>query len=69
MPNSHPDVFETISQSYYELTTAERKAADYVMKNRDKTQYLSIGELAEESGVAEAPAWHGRCCADKCGEN
>ena len=54
MPNSHPDVFETISQSYYELTTAERKAADYVMKNRDKTQYLSIGELAEESGVAEA---------------
>ena len=54
MPSSHPDVFETISQSYYELTTAERKAADYVMKNRDKTQYLSIGELAEESGVAEA---------------
>ena len=54
MPHSHPDVFETISQSYYELTTAERKAADYVMKNRDKTQYLSIGELAEESGVAEA---------------
>jgi len=54
MPSSHPDVFETISHSYYELTTAERKAADYVMKNRDKTQYLSIGELAEESGVAEA---------------
>lgn len=54
MPSPSPDVFETISQSYYELTNAEKKAADYVMKNRDRTQYLSIGELAEESGVAEA---------------
>ena len=54
MPNPFPDVFETISQSYYELTNAEKKTADYVMKNRDRTQYLSIGELAEESGVAEA---------------
>ena len=54
MPSPAPDVFETISQSYYELTNAEKKTADYVMKNRDRTQYLSIGELAEESGVAEA---------------
>ncbi|MBQ6397537.1 MAG: MurR/RpiR family transcriptional regulator [Oscillospiraceae bacterium] len=54
MPKPSPDVFETISQSYYELTNAEKKTADYVMKNRDRTQYLSIGELAEESGVAEA---------------
>ncbi len=54
MPSFSPNVFETISQSYYELTAAERKTADYVMKNRDRTQYLSIGELAEESGVAEA---------------
>ena len=54
MPNAAPNVFDTISQSYYELTAAERKAADYVLKNRDRSQYLSIGELAEESGVAEA---------------
>ena len=54
MPSSSPNVFETISRSYYELTAAERKTADYVMKNRTRTQYLSIGELAEESGVAEA---------------
>lgn len=54
MPNAAPNVFDTISQSYYELTAAERKTADYVLKNRDRSQYLSIGELAEESGVAEA---------------
>ena len=54
MPDTAPSVFDTISQSYYELTAAERKTADYVLKNRDRSQYLSIGELAEESGVAEA---------------
>ena len=54
MPDTTPNVFDTISQSYYELTASERKAADYVLKNRDRSQYLSIGELAEESGVAEA---------------
>ncbi len=54
MPGTPADVFDTISHAYYELTAAERKTADYVMKNRERTQYLSIGELAEESGVAEA---------------
>ncbi len=54
MANASLNVFETISHSYYELTAAERKAADYVMQNREQTQYLSIGELAEEAGVAEA---------------
>ena len=54
MPAVSSNVFDTISQSYYELTAAERKTADYVLKNRDRSQYLSIGELAEESGVAEA---------------
>ena len=54
MPDTTPNVFDTISQSYYELTAAERKTADYVLKHRDRSQYLSIGELAEESGVAEA---------------
>ena len=54
MPAVSQNVFDTISQSYYELTASERKTADYVLKNRDRSQYLSIGELAEESGVAEA---------------
>ena len=54
MPNSPNNVFETIDHAYYELTAAERKTADFVIKNRERTQYLSISELAEESGVAEA---------------
>ena len=54
MPNTTQNVFDTISRSYYELTAAEKKAADYVLNNRERSQYLSIGELAEESGVAEA---------------
>ena len=48
------NVFETISQAYYDLTAAEKKTADYVMKHHDETQFMSIAELAEASGVAEA---------------
>lgn len=51
MPES---VFEKISQLYYELTASEKKAADYILANRQHSQYLSIAELADESGVAEA---------------
>lgn len=52
MPNT--DVFDKIDQRYYELTTAERKVGDYIRLHRKKTQYMSISELAEECGVAEA---------------
>ena len=48
------NVFETISRRYYELTAAEKKAADYVLANREQCQTLSIAELAESCGVAEA---------------
>ena len=48
------NVFETISRAYYDLTAAEKNTADYVMKHHDETQFMSIGELAEESDVAEA---------------
>lgn len=47
-------VFERINGEYYALTNAEKKTADYVMNHMDETQFLSIAELAEESGVAEA---------------
>ena len=48
------NVFETISQQYYELTASEKKTADYLMAHQEESQYMSIAELAEESGVAEA---------------
>ena len=47
-------VFDTISAAYYELTAAEKKTADFIMANRGQSQYLSIAELADYSGVAEA---------------
>ena len=52
MPES--DVFEKISNAYYRLTTAEKKVADYVIIHQRDTQYMSISELAEACGVAEA---------------
>ena len=48
------DVFEKISNSYYHLTAAEKKVADYVIIHQRNTQYMSISELAEACGVAEA---------------
>lgn len=47
-------VFDKISAAYYELTAAEKKTADFIMANQGRSQYLSIAELAEYSGVAEA---------------
>ncbi|MBR5093965.1 MAG: MurR/RpiR family transcriptional regulator [Oscillospiraceae bacterium] len=47
-------VFDKIGQGYYDLTAAEKRTADFILANRDRCQYLSIAELAELSGVAEA---------------
>lgn len=48
------DAFEKISNAYYHLTSAEKKVADYVIIHQRDTQYMSISELAEACGVAEA---------------
>lgn len=48
------DVFEKINSEYYQLTSAEKKVADYAVIHQQQTQFMSISELAEESGVAEA---------------
>ena len=48
------NVFDTVRQEYYSLTAAEKKVADFVMSHHAQTQYFSIAELAEASGVAEA---------------
>lgn len=45
---------ERISDEYYQLTTAERKVADYVVTHQRDTQFMSISDLAEACGVAEA---------------
>ncbi|MCI7472173.1 MAG: MurR/RpiR family transcriptional regulator [Clostridiales bacterium] len=48
------DVFEKINSEYYQLTSAEKKVADYAVIHQQQTQFMSISELAEEAGVAEA---------------
>ena len=54
MPIGAESVAEKISAEYYNLTAAEKKTADYVLTHQQQTQFLSISELAEVSGVAEA---------------
>jgi DNA-binding MurR/RpiR family transcriptional regulator len=52
MPDSN--VFTKISDCYYQLTSSEKKVADYIAVQRQKVQYLSISELAGNCGVADA---------------
>lgn len=54
MPLGQRSILERISDEYYQLTTAERKVADYVVAHQRDTQFMSISDLAEACGVAEA---------------
>ncbi len=47
-------ILERIRASYYQLTAAERKVADYILGNHNQVQFMSITQLAEECGTAEA---------------
>ena len=48
------NVFARLNNEYYQLTSAEKKVADYAVGHEKQAQYMSISELAEECGVAEA---------------
>lgn len=52
--------YQSIRQRYSSLTGAERKIADYVLANGEKVVLMSIGELAEQVGVAKSAVV--RCC-------
>lgn len=47
-------ILERIHASYYQLTAAERRVADYVLARAGEVQFMSITQLADECGVAEA---------------
>lgn len=47
-------IFRKLTNEYYQFTAAEKRVADYVVSNGLETQTLSISELAEACGVAEA---------------
>lgn len=52
--NTVENIFASISFGYYHFTASEKKVADYVLSLKTGVQYMSISELAEECGVAEA---------------
>lgn len=48
------DILERIHASYYQLTATERKVADFVLAQHAQVQFMSITQLADECGTAEA---------------
>ena len=48
------NILERIHASYYQLTAAERKVADFVLAQNTQVQFMSITQLADECGTAEA---------------
>ena len=54
MNENKMDILELVHASYYQLTAAERKVADYVLNSQAQVQYMSITQLADECGTAEA---------------
>ena len=48
------DLAERISTQYYNLTAAEKRIGDYITAHEALAQTMSISELAEAGGVAEA---------------
>ena len=54
MDDQNITILDRIHASYYQLSAAERKAADYVLVHHDQVQFMSITQLAEECGIAEA---------------
>ena len=54
MDEQNVDILERIHASYYQLTATERKVADYVLSQHAQVQFMSITQLADECGTAEA---------------
>ena len=54
MEEQNIDILERIHAAYYQLTAAERRVADYVLAQHEQVQFMSITQLAEECGTAEA---------------
>ncbi len=54
MEEQNTNILERIHAAYYQLTAAERKVADFVLSQHEQVQYMSITQLADECGTAEA---------------
>ena len=54
MDEQNIDILERIHASYYQLTVTERKVADYVLAQPEQVKFMSITQLADECGTADA---------------
>ena len=54
MTEQYINILERIHASYFQLSAAERKVADFVLSQYSQVQFMSITQLADECGVAEA---------------
>lgn len=54
MEQQNIGILERIRASYYQLTATERKVADYVLAHSSQVQFMSITQLADECGTADA---------------
>ena len=54
MDEHNMDILERIHASYYQLTATERRVADFVLSQHTQVQFMSITQLADECGTAEA---------------
>ena len=54
MEEQNMGILERIHASYYQLTATERKVADYVLAHSSQVQFMSITQLADECGTADA---------------
>lgn len=54
MDEQNLDILERIHASYYQLTATERRVADFVLSQHAQVQFMSITQLADECGTAEA---------------
>ena len=54
MDEQNMNILDLIHASYYQLAAAERRVADYVLSQYRQVQFMSITQLAEECGAADA---------------
>ena len=54
MDKQNIDILERIHGSYYQLTATERRVADYVLAQPEQVKFMSITQLADECGTADA---------------
>ena len=54
MDEQNIDILERIHASYYQLTATEKKVADYILAQPEQVKFMSITQLADECGTADA---------------